>query len=165
MHFILWYALILLNIFAVLRKYKVENMCDLNICKVLYCNNEWYNLLCQNSFHFSSVQLLCCVQLFVTSWTATRQASLSFTISQSLLKLMSIKSVMPSNHLVLPSILPSIFPSIRVFFNELALHIKWPKYCSFSFNFHPSNEYTGLTSFRIDWLELLAVQGTLKSLL
>ena len=95
------------------------------------------------------------------------RASLSFTISQSLLKLMSIESVMPSNHLILchPLLLPSIFPSIRVSYNESVLHIRWPKYCSFSFRTSPSNEYSGLVSFRIDWLDLLAVQGTLKSLL
>ena len=112
------------------------------------------------------VQLLSHVQLFGTPWTAACQASLSFTISQSLLKLMSIESVMPSNHLIfchLLLLLPSIFPSIRVFSNESALLIKWPKYWSFSIS--PSNEYSGLISFRIDWFDLLAVQGTLKSLL
>ena len=117
---------------------------------------------------FSSVQLLSCVQLFVTPWTAACQASLSITNSRSLPKLMSIESVMPSNHLILcrPLLfLPSIFPSIRVFSNESALHIRWPKYWSFSFNISPSNEHPGLISFRMDWLDLLAVQGTLKSLL
>src|SRR5574338_710861 len=102
----------------------------------------------------------------VTPWTAARQASLSITNSQSLLKLMSIESVMPSNHLILcrPLLLPpSIFPSIRVFSSESVLRIRWPKYWSFSIN--PSNEYSGLISFRIDWLDFLAVQGTLKSLL
>ena len=102
------------------------------------------------------------------SWTAASQASLSFTISQSLLKLMSIESVMPSNHLILccPLLLPpSIFSSIRVFSNESVLHIRWPKYWSFSFSISPSNEYSGLISFRIDWFDLLAVQGTPKSLL
>ena len=96
------------------------------------------------------------------------QASLSFTVSRSLLKLMSIESVMPSNHLILCHpllLLPSIFPSIRVFSNESALHIRWPNYWSFSFSISPSNEYSGLISFRTDWLDLLAVQGTLKSLL
>ena len=114
-----------------------------------------------------SVQSLNIVQLFVTPWTAARQASLSITNSQSLPKLMSIKSVMPSNHLILCRpllLLPSIFPSIRVFSDESALHIMWPKYWSFSFGISPSNEYSGLISFRIDWLDLLAVQGTLKSL-
>ena len=115
-----------------------------------------------------AVQLLSCVWLFVTPWTAACLASLSSTISQSLLKLMPIKSVMPSNHLILchPLLLPpSIFPSIRVFSNELALCIRWPKYWSFSFSINPSNEYSGLISFRIDWFDLLAVYGTLKSLL
>ena len=116
----------------------------------------------------SSVQLLSCVQFFVTPWTAAHQASLSITKSQSLLKLMSIKGVMPSNHLILCCpllLLSSIFPSIRVFSNESALHIWWPKYWSFSFNISPSNEHSGLISFRMDWLDLLAVQGTLQSLL
>ena len=103
----------------------------------------------------------------VTPWAAARQASLSFTNSQSLLKLKSIKSVTPSNHLVLcrPLLLPSIFPIIRVFSNESVLHIRGPKYWSFSFSLSPSNEYSGPISFRTDWLDLLAVQGTLKSLL
>ena len=106
------------------------------------------------------------IWLFVTPWTAACQASLSITNSQSLLKLMSIESVMPSNHLILCIpllLLPSIFPSIRVFSNELVLCIRWPKYWSFSFNISPSNEHSGLISFRMDWLYLLAVQGTLKS--
>ena len=105
------------------------------------------------------------VLLFVTLWTAARQASLFITNSQSLLKLMSIESVMPSNHLILchTLLLPSIFPSIRVFSNESVLHIKWPKYWSFSFSISPSIEYSGLIFFRMDWLDLLAVQGTLKS--
>ena len=114
------------------------------------------------------VQSLSRVRLFATLWTAARQASLPFTISRSLLKLMSIESVMSSNHLILccPLLLPpSIFPSIRVFSNVSALHIRWPKYWSFSFSISPSNEYSGLISFRMDWLDLLAVQGTLKSLL
>ena len=118
--------------------------------------------------HFSSVQSLSHVWLFATPWTAARHASLSITNSQSLLKLMSIESVMPSNHLILcrPLLLPpSLFPSIGVFSNESALQIRWPKYWSFSFNISPSNEYWGLIYFRIDWLDLLAVQGTLKSLL
>ena len=108
------------------------------------------------------------VQLFVIPCTAACQASLSFTICWTLLKLMSIKSVMPSNHLILchPLLLPpSIFPSIRVFSNESVLHIRWPKYWSFSFSINPSNEYSGLISFRMDWSDLLAVQGALKSLL
>ena len=117
---------------------------------------------------FSSVQSLSRVRLFATAWTAACQASLSFTNSQSLLKLMSIESVMPSNHLILCHpllLLPSTFPSIRLFSNESVLHIRWPKYWSFSFNISTSNEYSGLITFRMDWLDLLAVQGTLKSLL
>ena len=104
-----------------------------------------------------------------TPWTVARKPSLSFSISQSLSKLMLIESVMPSNHLILyipiTSILPSIFLSIRVFSNESVLHFRWPKYWSFSFSISPSNEYSGLISFRIDWLDILAIQGTLKSLL
>ena len=118
--------------------------------------------------YISSVQLFTCVRLFATPWTAARQASRSITNSQSLLKLMSFESVMPSNHLILCHpllLLPSIFPSIRVFLNESVLHIRWPKYCSLSFSISPSSEYSGLISFRMDWLDLLAVQGTLKSLL
>ena len=117
---------------------------------------------------FFSVQLLSHVQLFETPLTAACQASLSIANSWTLLKLMSIESVMPSNHLILchPLLfLPSIFPSIRVFSNESVLHIRWPKYWSFSFSISPSNEYSGLISLRMDWLDLLAVQGTLKSLL
>ena len=115
-----------------------------------------------------SVQSLSCIQLFATPWTAACQASLSITNSQSLLKLMPIESVMPSNHLIrcrplLP--LPSVFPRIRVFSSESVLHIRWPKCRSLSFSISPSSEYSGLISFRIDWLDLLAVQGTLKSLL
>ena len=119
------------------------------------------------SHSISSVQLLSRVWLFATPWTAAHQASLSITNSQSLPKPMSIVSVMPSNHLILCRpllLLPSIFPSTRVFSNESALPIRWPKYWSFSFNISPSNEYPGLISFRMDWLALLAVQGTLKSL-
>ena len=112
--------------------------------------------------HISSVQSLNCVWLFVTPWTATCQTSLSITNSRSLFKLMSIKSVMPSSHLIL---WPCIFPSIRVFSNESVLRIRWPEYWSFSFSISPSNEYSGLISFSVDWLDLLAVQGTLKSLL
>ena len=118
-------------------------------------------------FHFSSVQSLSQVQLFVTPWTAACQASLSITNSRSLSKLMPIESV-PSNHLILchPLLLPpSIFPSIRVFSNESALHIRWPKYWSFSFSISPSNEHPWLISFRMDSLDFLAVQWTLKSLL
>ena len=114
------------------------------------------------------IQLLSCVQLFATPWTAACQASLSITNSPSLLKLMSTESVIPSNHLILcrPLLLPpSIFPNIRVFPNESALHIRWPKYWSFSFSISPSIEYSGLICFTMDWLDLLAVQRTLKSLL
>ena len=117
---------------------------------------------------FSSVQSLGHVQLFATPLTAARQASLPITNFQSPPKPMSIELVMPSNHLILCRpllLLPSIFPSIRVFSNESALHIRWPKYWSFSFNISPSNEYSGWISFRMDWLDLLAVQGTLKSIL
>ena len=117
--------------------------------------------------YISSVQSLSCVWLFAAPWTAAHQASLSITNSQSLLKLMSIESVMSSNHLIFCHpilLLPSIFPNIKVFSNESALPIRWPKYWSFSFNISPSNEYLGLI-FRMDWLDLLAVQGTLKSLL
>ena len=118
--------------------------------------------------YISSVQSLSHVQLFATPWTAAYQASLSITNSQSLLKLMSIESVMPSNHLIhcCPVFLPpSIFPSIRVFSNEWVLCIRWPEYLSFSFSISPSNEYSGLIAFRIDWLDLLAVQETFKCLL
>ena len=114
------------------------------------------------------VQWFSPVLFFATLWTAAKQASLSFTISWSLLKVMSIESVMPSNHLILCCplfLLPLIFPSIRVFSNESVLHIRWPKYWSFSCSIRPSSEYSGLISFRIDRLDLLAVQGTLKSLL
>ena len=117
---------------------------------------------------FSSVQSLSCVQLFATPWTTARQASLSITNSRSPHKPMSIESVMPSNHLILCHpllLLPSIFPSIRVSSNESALRIRWPKYWNFSFNTSLSNEHPGLIPFRMDWLDLLAVQGTLKSLL
>ena len=119
-------------------------------------------------FKFSSVQLLSHIQLFATPWTAAFQVSLSVTNSKSLLKIMSTESVMPSNHLILchPLLLPpSVNPSIRVFSNESVLRIRWPKYWSFSFSISPSNECSGLISFRMDWLDLLVVQGTLKSLL
>ena len=120
------------------------------------------------SVQFSSFQLLTHVQLFAIPWTSARQPSLSITNSESLPRLMSIELVMPSNHLILCHpllLLPSMFPNIRVFSNESALHIRWPKYWSFSFNISPSNEHSGLISFRMDWLDLLAVQGILKSLL
>ena len=132
-------------------------------CKVLFCF-PWNNLIIQ----FSSVQSLSCDQILATPWTAEHQASLSITNSQRFLKLMSIESVMLSNHLILchPHVLlPSTFPSIRVFSNESVLHIRWPNYWSFSFSISFANEYLGQISFRMDWLYLLAVQGTLKSLL
>ena len=119
-------------------------------------------------FQFSSVHLLSCVRLFVTPWTVACQSSLSTTNSRSLPKIMFIESMMPSNHLILchPLLLwPSMFPSIRVFANESALLIRWPKDWCFSFNISPSNEHPGRISFRMDWLDFLAVQGTFKSLL
>ena len=142
-------------------------------CKILKLNHFfngilyllWSSIL--YSVQFNSVQSLSHVRLFVTPWTAVHQVSLSITTSWRLLKLMSSKSVMTSKHLILccPLLLPSIFPSIRVFSKESVLHIRWPKYWSFSFSIKPSNEYWGLISFRMDWLDLLAVQGTLKNLL
>ena len=132
--------------------------------------NTYIVAVCSTLFSFiSSVQFSCSVvSNSVTPQTAAHQASLSITNSQSLLKLMSIESVMPSNHLIFCCpllLLSSIFPSIRVFSNESALHMRWPKYWSFSFNISPSSEYSGLISFRMDWLDLFAVQGTLKSLI
>ena len=127
----------------------------------------YFQRLLQFCWGGGGVQSLSRVRLFATPWTAARQASLSITNSRSSLKLTSIESVRPSNHLILRHplfLLPSVFPSIRVFSNESVLHIRWPKYWSFSFSISPSNEYSGLISFRIDWLDLLAVQGTLKSL-
>ena len=135
---------------------------------ILCPSKKWSILQSSAWVQFSSVQLLTCVWLFEASWTAARQASLFITNSPSLLKLMSIESVMPSNYLIFchPLFLQrSIFPSIRVFSNELALRIGWPKYWSFSYSISPSNEYSGLISFRTDWLDLLSAQGTLKSLL
>ena len=131
----------------------------------MYLFELWFG---RKSFQFSSVQLPSCVRLFVTPRTAACQASVSITNSRSLLKFMSVESVMPSNHLIPYHpllLLPSIFPSIMVFSNESFLHIRWPKYWSFSFSISPSNEYSGLISFQMDGLDLLAVQGTLKSLL
>ena len=130
------------------------------IIKILYKERK--------SAEISSVQSLSCVWLFATPWTAARQASLSITNSQILFKLMSVESVIPSNHLNFCSpllLLPSIFPSIRVSSNESVLLIRWPKFWNFSFHMSPSNEHSGLISFRMDWLDILAVQGTLKSLL
>ena len=125
-------------------------------------------ILWVQSLMLQVVESLSLVRLFVTPWTSVHQASLSFTISQRLLTLMSTELVMPSNHFILCHpllLLPSVFPSIRVFSNELVLRIRWPNYWSFSFSISPSNEYSALISFRMDWLDLLAVQGTLKSLL
>ena len=127
---------------------------------------QYYSAIKINAFQ--SVQSLSCVRLFATPWTTAHQVSLSITNSQSLLKFMSIELVMSSNHLVFcrPLLLPpSIFPGFRIFSNESALWISWPKYWSFSFSISPSNDYSGLISFRMDWFNLLAVQGTLKSLL
>ena len=132
------------------------------LCQLLLCSN-----VSQRSVQFSSAQSLSHVWLFVTPWTTAHQAFLSFTNAQSLLKLMSIESVIPSNHLILCCpllLLPSIFPSIRVISNKSVLRIMWPMYWSFSFSISPFNAYSGLISFRMDWLDLLAVQGTLKSL-
>ena len=142
-----------------------SNLGLLHYRQILY---HWATKKTISSVWFSWVQSLSRLQLFVTPWTAAHQASPSITNSQSLLKLMSIESVMASNHLILCRpllLLPAIFPSIRVFSNESVLCIRWPKYCSFSFSISPSKEYSGLISFRIDWFGLLAVQGTLKSLL
>ena len=160
--FLLCHSVFILELEFISMKQKLSQVNHLAILRYFFKLEAW-KLLSQ----FSSVQSLSRVQLFVTSWTATRQASLSITNSWSLPKLMSIESVMPSNHLILchPLLLPSIFPSIRVFSNESALRIKWPKYWSFSFNISPSNEHQRLISFRMDWLDLLAVQGTLKNLL
>ena len=137
--------------------------------EVLGCLISFENdIIKQGDAIFSSVQSLSHVQLFVTPWIAACQASLSITNSWSSPKLMSIESVMPSSYLILCRpllLLPPIPPSIRVFSNESTLHIRWPKYWSFSFSISPSNEYSGQISFRMDWLDLLAVQGTLKSLL
>ena len=131
--------------------------------------SSWVLLFLHNLFHqFSSVQSLSHVQLFVTPWSAAFQASLSITNSRSLLKLMSVESVIPSKHLILCRpllLLPSIFPSIGVFSNESVLRIRWPKYWSFSFSISPCNEHPGRISFRMEWFDLLSVQGTLKSLL
>ena len=124
-------------------------------------------IMASRPIQFSSVQSLSCVRLFATLWIAARQASLSITISRSPLRLTSIESVMPSSHLILCHplfLLTPIPPSIKVFSNESTLHMRWPKYWSFSFSISPSKEHPGLISFRMDWLDLLAVQGTLKSL-
>ena len=134
---------------------------------VLYEPLKDKGIVSRSIFPFSSVQSLSRVWLFATPWIAARQASLSITNSQSLLKLISIESVMPPSHLILfrPLLLLPIPPSIKVFSNESTLHMRWPKYWSFSFSISPFNEHSGLISFRMDWLDLLALQGTLKSLL
>ena len=155
---------VIYNLQYSLKSIKLQNYVSLSISIP-----QWMKLWLRDTESFfqdlvQSVQLLSHVLLFATSWTAACQASLSITNSKSLLKLMSIESEMPSNHLILccPLLLPpSIFPSIRVFSNESALHIGWPKCWSFSFSISPSNEHSGLISFRMDWLDLLAVQGTL----
>ena len=142
-----------------IKKYKKSK--HINVAKFIICNPS-------EEIQFSSVQLLSRVWLSATPWAAARQTSLSNTNSQSLPKLMSVESVMPSNHLILCRpllLLPSIFPSIRIFSNEAALRIRWPKYWNFSFSISPSNEHPGLISFRMDWLDLLAVQATLRRLL
>ena len=136
----------------------------LNWQNILFLTDTLKKDIQRSSVQFSSVQLFSHVRPFVTPWTAAHQASLSITNSPSLLKLISMESVMPSSHLIL--CLPLLLlPSIKVFSNESALHIRWPKYQSSSFSISPSNEYSGLISFRMDWLDLLAVQGTLKILL
>ena len=130
--------------------------------------DKWiFKNLEEKDYTIVTVQSLSHIQMLAIPWTAARQASLSFIITQSLLKIVSTKSVMPSNHSILccPLLLPSVFPSLRVFSKESVLQIRWPKYWSFSFSISPSNEYSGLISFRMDWLDLLAVQRTLKSLL
>ena len=140
-----------------------RSLSQLNIEK-----SDLSSFICQEHFQFSSVQSLSCVWLFATTWIAARQASLSITNSRSSLKLMCMELVMPSSHLILCRpllLLPAVPPSIRVFSNESTLRMRWPKYWSFSFSIVPSKEIPGLIFFRMDWLDLLAVQGTLKSLL
>ena len=145
------------------------SLCGLVCCNCLYCMCIPHSgTMTMSSVQFSSGQSLSHVRLFVTPWTAASQASMSITNSWSLLRLMSTETVMSFKHLILCDpllLLPSIFPSIRVFSNESVLHIRWPKYWSFSFSISLSNEYSGLISFRMDWFNLLAVQETLKSLL
>jgi len=153
----------ILNVVNIYQTFALPSSCELS-SSPLKLQTSTHFFLAQ----FSSVQSLSFVQLFVTPWTAACQTSLSITNSQSLLKLMSIESVMPSNHLILccPLLfLPSIFPSTRVFSKKSVFHIRWSKYWSFSFSISPSNKYSRLISFRIDWFDLLAVQGTLKSFL
>ena len=157
MCFLDWLNMVVLLYFCSLYRELRLMLWDINFCSSLDCLSS-----------ISSGQSLSHVQLFMTPWTTVCQASLPIANSQSLLIFMSVESVMPSNHLIFchPLLLPlSIFPSIRIFSSESALHIRWPKYWSFSFNIDPSNEHPGLISFRMDWLDLLSVQGTLKSLL
>ena len=140
----------------------------LRLCTIFHKQGKSNNIVYISKSPISTVQSLSRVRLFAIPWTTACKASLSITNSRSPPKLMSIESVMPSSHLIFFRsllLLPSIFPRIRVFSNESALHIRWPKYWSFSFNISPSNEHPGLISFRMDWLDFLAVQGTLKSLL
>ena len=153
------------NIYLSKSKLMITSLLKFSISPLLFLEAISFSSKYRESVQFSSVA--CRVRLFETPWTAARQASLSITNSWSLLRLMSIESVMPSNHLILcrPLLPPSIFPSIKVFSNKSGVHIRWPKYWSFSFSISPSNEYSGLISFRMDWLDLLVVQGTLKSLL
>ena len=173
-------VLLVINLKSVCFWTSITSGKSFHLCHILWTRSKWYiqpNSMWRDYSRAGSpgiilacvsVQLLSHVQLFLTPWTAARWASLSIISPQSLLKLMSIKSVMPSNHIMLSHpllFLPSIFPSIGVFSNESVLCIRWPKYWSFSFSISSSNEYSGLTSFRRDWLDLLAVQGTLKSLL
>ena len=159
-------------IFSNIKKKKCLKVYFVNACTDKWLRSEFQSLFLINNEtslqYVSSVQTLSHVQLFVTPWIAARQASLSITISRSSPKLLSIESVMPSSHLIhcQPLLfLPPIPPSIRVFSNESTLHMRWPKYWSFSFRISPSKEHPGLIFFRMDWLDLLAVQGTLKSLL
>ena len=151
------------------QQFSRSSLVKLKLCKLLDSNTPFSLPPAPgNQYQFSSVHSLSRVWLFATPWIAAHQASPSVTNSRSLPKLMSIESVMPSSHLILCRpllLLPSIFPSIRIFSNESALHISGPKYWSFNFNISPSNEHPGLVSFRMDWLDLLAVQGTLRSLL
>ena len=148
--------------------FRGDNKTQLHLSSWLYIFSTRSYDLCVLPVHFSSVQSLSCVRLFATPWIVARQASLSINNSRSSPKLMCIKSVMPSSHLILCCplfLLPPIPPSIRVFSNESTLHIRWPKYWIFSFSISSSKEHPGLISFRMDWLDLLAVQGTLESLL
>ena len=157
-----WLVTAFISAFAALPcTFTLEMVSFLNLMNQTLLASRFSSVISSLS-QFSSVQFLSRAQLFATPQTAARQASLSITNSRSLLKLMSIESVMPSNHLILcrPLLLPSIFPSIRVFSNESVLHIRWPKYWSFSFSISPSNEYSGLISFKMDWLDLLAVHGS-----